>query len=83
MCDGVNDCIDATDEIGCVIEGPKVQHLEVLGDHVNATRYGTQNIQNFLQPFWSKILFNKNWHHFVETFTYFKFNLIFTLSKKC
>ena len=44
MCDGVNDCIDATDEIGCVIEGPKVQHLEVLGDHVNATRYGTQNI---------------------------------------
>ena len=37
MCDGINDCIDATDEQACALNHPQVLGLEVMGDNVNST----------------------------------------------
>ena len=37
ICDGINQCIDATDELACNIDHPQVLGLAVMTDSVNAT----------------------------------------------
>lgn len=37
MCNGVYDCIDETDELGCATNHPAVQGLQIVGDNINST----------------------------------------------